>query len=185
MRANAWATSTQRPCCPFAGRYSEVVAAIGNFTPRVLKRDNNCIAVLNYVRLGHGIAVVPQIVKEMNFLNVVFRDIAADPVPQASIAFVYRDDPSPPTKQLIKHMRRHALPPHRSGACTQPRCVMIRAALHVDRHPDEVVAQGRPIAQGAMGTQKRPSKDEARAPRSPPLEARPSAEHLGVMDVSP
>jgi hypothetical protein len=72
----------------------------------------------------------------MNFPNVVFRDIAADPVPQASIAFVYRDDPSPAMKRLIKHMRRHALPPHGPGARTQPRCIMIPAALHVDRHPE-------------------------------------------------
>jgi DNA-binding transcriptional LysR family regulator len=135
LRGETFVDRTPEPTVGFSG-YSEVVAAIGNFTPRVLKRDNNCIAVLNYVRLGHGIAVVPQIVKEMNFLNVVFRDIAADPVPQASIAFVYRDDPSPSTKQLIKYMRRHALPPHGPGARTQPRCVMIPAALHVDRHPE-------------------------------------------------
>ncbi len=95
--------------------YAEAVGAIGNFTPRVSKRDSDIGTVLIYVALGHGIAVVPQLMKKMNFANVVFRGIAADPVPQTSIAFVYRDDVSPAAKRLIEHMQRHALPQHGPG----------------------------------------------------------------------
>jgi DNA-binding transcriptional LysR family regulator len=93
--------------------YTGVVAAIGNFTPRVSRRDNDFITLLTFVRLGYGIAVVPQLMTRMNFPNVIFRDIAADPIPQASISFVYRDYPSPSAKRLIKHMRRYARSQHR------------------------------------------------------------------------
>jgi DNA-binding transcriptional LysR family regulator len=94
---------------------TKVVAAIGNFKPRVSTRGN-CSAILTYVGLGYGIAVVPQHKKTTNVPNVVFRDIAGNPIPEFSIAFVYRHDPSSPSaKRLIQHMRRHALPPHRPG----------------------------------------------------------------------
>lgn len=95
--------------------YAEAVAAIGDFTPQVSKRDSDIGTVLIYVALGHGIAVVPQLMRKMNFANVVFRGIAADPVPQTSIAFVYRHDASPPAKRLIEHMQHHALPQHGPG----------------------------------------------------------------------
>lgn len=98
---------------------TEIVAKIGNFTPRVVRRDDSLITVLTYVANGYGIAIVPQLIKTINISNLVFRDIAASPVPHTSIAFVYRDDPSPSVKLLIKHMRRHMLgasgvgaPPH-------------------------------------------------------------------------
>jgi DNA-binding transcriptional LysR family regulator len=91
---------------------TDVVAAIGNFTPQVSTRGT-CSALLNYVGLRYGIAVVPQHRKTANVPNVVFREIAGKPIPEFSIAFVYRNDPSPSAKRLIKHMQRHALPPHR------------------------------------------------------------------------
>jgi DNA-binding transcriptional LysR family regulator len=96
--------------------YTEAIAGIGNFVPRVVKRDGDFIAVLAYVALGYGIAVVPALMKGMNVANVVFRDIAADPVPQTSIAFVYGTDPSPSANLLIRHMQRHALRNHGKGA---------------------------------------------------------------------
>jgi DNA-binding transcriptional LysR family regulator len=131
--------------------YTEAIARIGNFIPRVVKRDDEFMTVLAYVALGYGIAVVPQIVKTMNVANVVFRNIAADPVPQTSIAFVYGSSPSPSASLLIQHMRRHALrnhgrdaaPPHNHDR------IMIPSALNLDPHP-EVRA-------------KRASKDEAEA----------------------
>ncbi|MBO0715863.1 MAG: LysR family transcriptional regulator [Rhizobiales bacterium] len=88
---------------------TEIIAKIGNFTPRVVRRDDSLITVLTYVANGYGIAIVPQLMRTINISNVVFRDIAASPVPNTSIAFVYRDDPSPSVKLLIKHMQRHAL----------------------------------------------------------------------------
>jgi DNA-binding transcriptional LysR family regulator len=94
----------------------ETVARIGNFVPRVVKRDDDFIAVLAYVALGYGIAVVPELMKGINVpKDVVFRNIAADPVPYTSIAFVHGSDPSPSAKLLIRHMQRHVLRIHGRG----------------------------------------------------------------------
>jgi DNA-binding transcriptional LysR family regulator len=90
--------------------YTAAVAGIGNFTPRVVRREDDFIAVLSYVARGHGVAVVPELLtKTTTFSNVVFRSIEADPAPQMSIAFIYSSDPSPSANLLIQHMRRHAL----------------------------------------------------------------------------
>jgi DNA-binding transcriptional LysR family regulator len=136
--------------------HTEAIAGIGNFIPRMVKRDDDLIAVLAYVGRGHGIAVVPELIKKtMNVSNVVFRNIAADPVPQASIAFVYGRDPSPSAKLLIQHMRRHALrnngstaaPPNRIASSYQRGLTMTHF-----RHPDAAA--------------KRPSKDAAHDARA-------------------
>ncbi len=103
----------------FSG-HIETIARIGNFIPRVAKREDDFIAVLAYVALGYGIAVMPEAVKTMNFSDVVFRDIAAEPVPQTSTAFVYGSDPSPSTKLLIRHMQRHVLRNGGKGAAPSP-----------------------------------------------------------------
>jgi DNA-binding transcriptional LysR family regulator len=95
--------------------YTEALASVGNFTPRVSKRDSDFSTLLTYVGLGYGIAVIPQIMKKMSFPNVIFQDIAADLAPQISIGFVYHDRPSPSGKLLIKSMQRLALPQHRSS----------------------------------------------------------------------
>jgi DNA-binding transcriptional LysR family regulator len=96
--------------------YAEAVAKIGKFTPQVVKRDDDFMALLKYVALGYGITVVPQLIRGLNVPNVVFRDIASNPGPKTSMAFVYRDDSSPSAKRLIKHMLSHRLPPHGTGA---------------------------------------------------------------------
>jgi DNA-binding transcriptional LysR family regulator len=101
--------------------HTEAIARLGNFIPRVAKRADDFIAVLAYVALGYGIAVVPEMVKTMNFPNVVFRNIAADPVPQTSIAFIYGNDPSPSAKLLIRHMQRYALSNHGKSAAAPNR----------------------------------------------------------------
>jgi DNA-binding transcriptional LysR family regulator len=98
--------------------YTEAIAGIGNFIPRVVKRDDDFIAVLAYVALGCGIAVVPELMKTTSVSNVVFRNIATDPLPQTSIAFVYGSDPSPSANLLIRHMQRFALP--NRGRATAP-----------------------------------------------------------------
>jgi DNA-binding transcriptional LysR family regulator len=98
--------------------YTEAIARIGNFVPRLVKRQLDSVAVLGYVALRHGIAVVPELMKTTNFPKVVFRNIAADPVPQVSFAFVYGSDPSPSAKLLIRHMRRHALRNGGKGAAS-------------------------------------------------------------------
>jgi DNA-binding transcriptional LysR family regulator len=150
LAGEAFVSTTTELDLAFSG-HIETIARIGRFVPRVVKREDDFIAVLTYVGLGRGITVVPENVKKVNLSNVVFRDIAADPVPQTSIAFVYDSNPSPSAKLLIQHMRRHALRNHGKGA-TPPRNhgrTMIPSALNLDPHP-KVRA-------------KRASKDEAEA----------------------
>jgi DNA-binding transcriptional LysR family regulator len=96
--------------------HAEVVARTGNFTPRVVRRDDNFITVLTYVASGYGIAIVPQLITTINLPNVVFRPIATNPVPHTSTAFVYRNDASPAVKLLIEHIQRHALRTPDGGA---------------------------------------------------------------------
>jgi hypothetical protein len=59
--------------------------------------------------------------KSINFPNVVYREIAADQVPQISIAFVYGSNPSPSANLLIRHMQRHALRDHGKGGAPSHR----------------------------------------------------------------
>ena len=103
--------------------YTEAIAGIGNFVPRVVKRDEDFITVLAYVALGRGITVVPELMQTMNVPNVVFRSIEADPMPETSIAFVYGSDPSPSAKLLIRHMQRFALPHRGAGTVARIRVV--------------------------------------------------------------
>jgi len=121
----------------FSG-HTETIARIGNFIPRMVRRESEFLTVLGNVALGHGIAVVPELMKTMNFSKVVFRDIATDPVPQTSIAFVYGSDPSPSAKLLIRHMQRHALRNHGKGAAPPHNHdrIMIPSALNLDPHPE-------------------------------------------------
>jgi DNA-binding transcriptional LysR family regulator len=118
--------------------YIEAIARIGNFVPRLVKRQLDSVAVLGYVALRHGIAVVPELMKTTNFPNVVFRNIAADPVPQVSFAFVYGSDPSPSAKLLIRHMRRHAARNGGKGAAPRHNQdpVITPSALNVDPRPN-------------------------------------------------
>jgi len=101
--------------------FTEAIARIDKFVPRVVKRQQDFSAVLAYVAAGYGIAVVPELLmKTMNVPNVVFRNIAAHPMPRTSIAFVYSTAASPPAKLLIRHMQRYALRNSGSGAFRAP-----------------------------------------------------------------
>jgi DNA-binding transcriptional LysR family regulator len=99
--------------------YTEAIARIGNFVPHVVKRDNDFIAVLAYVALGRGVAVVPELLGTTTVANVVFRKIAAHPAPETSVAFIYGSSPSPSGKLLIRYMQRHALR-HHGGSTALP-----------------------------------------------------------------
>ncbi len=158
----------------FAG-YTETIARIGRFIPRVVRRDNDFISVLGYVARGYGIAVVPELMKTITNPNVVFRNIAADPAPRTSIAFVYASDPSPSLKLLIQHMQRHALRNGGKGAAPpyhQDR-IIIPSALNLDPHP-EVRAKGAPRRMQAAALGPRPSRLGAsrRAPQGEEMSQR-------------
>lgn len=107
LAGEAFVGTTVEPDIGFFG-YTDVIARIGNFRPRVIKRHEDLETALVHVSLGHGIAVVPETVKTMTFFDVAFRNIAADPVPQTSVAFVYGRNPSPSIKLLIRHMKQYA-----------------------------------------------------------------------------
>ncbi len=159
LAREAFVSTTTELDLAFSG-HIETIARIGNFVPRVVRREDDFIAVLAYVALGRGITVVPENVKAVNLPNVVFRDIAADPMPQTSISFIYGSDPSPSTKLLIRHMQRHALRNHGKGASPPHNHdrIVIPSVLNLDPHP-EVRA-------------KRASKDAGRGAGASPFEAR-------------
>jgi DNA-binding transcriptional LysR family regulator len=109
--------------------FTEAIARIDKFVPRVVKRQHDFSAVLAYVAAGYGIAVVPELLmKTMNVPNVVFRNIAAHPMPRTSIGFVYGTAASPSARLLIRHMQRHALRnPGRARQSAVSRLVLSRA----------------------------------------------------------
>jgi DNA-binding transcriptional LysR family regulator len=77
---------------------------------RVVKRDDDLMTALTYVSMGYGIGVIAQTMTRINIPNVVYREIATSSVLKSAMAFVYRrNDSSPQTDLLIKHMRSHAL----------------------------------------------------------------------------
>lgn len=119
LRHEAFVSTTPEIDLGFFG-HTDAIADLGHFIPRVVKRVDGSTTVLAYVARGYGIAVVSELMKSTNIANVVFRDIAADPVPQMSVAFVYGSDPSPSAKLLIRHMQRHALRNHDSGPAPPP-----------------------------------------------------------------
>ena len=90
--------------------HSEAVPGVGYAAPRVIKRDDDFMTILTYVSMGCGIGVIAQTATRVDIPNVVYRELATNAVPKSAIAFVYRrNDCSPSTDLLIKHMRRHAL----------------------------------------------------------------------------
>jgi DNA-binding transcriptional LysR family regulator len=115
LAREAFISIAPEPDLGFFG-YTEAVARIGNFVPRVVRRDKDSIAVLAYVALGYGVAVVPELLGTTTVADVVFRKIAAQQMPQTSIAFIYGSSPTPSGKLLIRHMQRHALRHHGGGA---------------------------------------------------------------------
>jgi DNA-binding transcriptional LysR family regulator len=99
--------------------FTEAIGRLGNFTPHVIKRDKDFTAVLAYVALGRGIAVVPELLGTTTVANVVFRKIAAHPAPETAVAFIHGSSPSPSVKLLIRYMQRHALR-HRGAGTALP-----------------------------------------------------------------
>jgi DNA-binding transcriptional LysR family regulator len=117
--------------------FTEAIARIGKFTPRVVKREDDFTTVLGYVTAGYGIAVVPEL-KRIDVPNAVFRELAVDPALQISMAFVYGRNPSPSAKLLIQYMQRHALRNGGKGAAPPDNRdrIITPGALNLDPHPE-------------------------------------------------
>jgi DNA-binding transcriptional LysR family regulator len=157
LAREAFVSTTTELDLGFSG-HTQTIARIGKFTPRVVRREDDFVAVLTHVGLGDGIAVVPEAVKSIRLANVVFRDIAAD-MPQTSIAFIYGRNPSPSANLLIHHMRRHALRNGGKGAAPlhKNNRIILPSAPNIDRHPDidphpEVLARRASLEGCSRGT---------------------------------
>jgi DNA-binding transcriptional LysR family regulator len=91
-------------------RHVESIAALGGFTPKVLKRAEDLTTVLTYVSLGYGIAAISQDMANCHVPNVTFKKIASKAVPEVKFSFMYRtNETAPATKALIEAMRAQAL----------------------------------------------------------------------------
>jgi DNA-binding transcriptional LysR family regulator len=86
-----------------AGTYE--VARRGKFTPRIISAPGSLLAVLTQVSLGTGISVIPSVVRNVVHIpNVVFRQIAGEPI-LTEVAAVFRAAESAPTvKKLIQQI---------------------------------------------------------------------------------
>jgi DNA-binding transcriptional LysR family regulator len=136
LEGESFVSFPTEPDLGFTG-YTEAIASLGNFVPRVVMCNDDFATVLACVGLGHGIAVAAELLmKTTNAPNVVFRKIAADPAPQTSVAFIYCSSPSPSGDLLIRHMRRHALRTGGDGAGAVPRHNRDRLMIPpAHRHP--------------------------------------------------
>ena len=91
-------------------RHVESIAALGGFTPKVLKRAEDLTTVLTYVSLGYGIAAISQDMANCHVPNVSFKKIASKAVPEVKFSFMYRtNETAPAAKALIEAMRAQAL----------------------------------------------------------------------------
>ncbi len=110
LRDETFVSTGPEPDVGFWG-HTEVVAGVGKFMPRVVKHDDDMITLLTYVSMGYGIGVVSKSMSRISIPNVVYRELATNPAPRSSIAYVYRRDDSSPTANLLtRYMQRHALP---------------------------------------------------------------------------
>ncbi len=97
--------------------HTDAVAKVGKFTPHISKRDDDLITILTYVSVGYGIGVVPRPISQVNIPNVVYRELATNPNPTSSVAFIYpHNTPSPSANLLMRYMRRHAQSKAANGA---------------------------------------------------------------------
>jgi DNA-binding transcriptional LysR family regulator len=90
-------------------RNIESIAALGGFTPNILKRAEDLTTVLTYVSAGYGIAAISQEMAHCHVPNVIFKKIASRAVPQVVFSFMYRSNETAPTaKVFIGTMRAYA-----------------------------------------------------------------------------
>jgi DNA-binding transcriptional LysR family regulator len=91
-------------------RHVEAIAAIGGFSPKIVKRAEDLTTVLGYVSLGYGIAAVSPSMANCHVPNVVYKKIASRSAPEVEFAFMYRtNETAPATRTLIETMRGRAL----------------------------------------------------------------------------
>ena len=91
-------------------RHADILAKLGGFTPKVVKRAQDLLTVLTYVSVGYGIAGVSREMVNCGVPNVVFKEIGASEVPELVFEFIYRThEPAPACRVFIQAMRSHML----------------------------------------------------------------------------
>ncbi len=92
------------------------VARRGKFSPDIVSAPGNLLAVLTQVSLGAGVAIVPIVLTEVVGLpNVVFKELAGEPI-ASEVAAVFRQfERAPAVKSLIDQITRMA-PVHARAA---------------------------------------------------------------------
>jgi DNA-binding transcriptional LysR family regulator len=91
-------------------RHVEILARLGGFTPRIIKRAQDLVTVLTYVAAGFGIAGVSREMTRCGVPNVVFKDIASQDAPDLVFDCIYRaSETAPACRLFIDAMRSHAL----------------------------------------------------------------------------
>jgi DNA-binding transcriptional LysR family regulator len=81
----------------------------GRFSPNILSAPGSLLAVLTDVSLGIGVAIVPNLLTEVVRLpNVVFREIAGEPIPSEIGAVFRKFERAPAVRSLIEQITRTA-----------------------------------------------------------------------------
>jgi len=100
-------------------RHVESLAALGGFTPKIVKRAEDLTTVLTYVSAGYGIAAISQEMAKCDVPNVIYKKIDSNAIPEVVYSFIYRThETSPASKVFIGTVRAHALknePAKRNG----------------------------------------------------------------------
>jgi DNA-binding transcriptional LysR family regulator len=89
----------------FGGQIQEI-AAEGNFTPKVVGRAPDLLTILTLVASGLGVALVPEVFREMHVSRIAYRRLAGPQRNALLAAARRRDDAAPAIKAFLRVMRR-------------------------------------------------------------------------------
>jgi DNA-binding transcriptional LysR family regulator len=89
----------------FGGQIQQI-AAEGNFAPKIIGRAPDLLTILTLVASGLGVALVPEIFREMYIGRIAYRPLAGPQRNALLAAARRRDDPAPAIKAFLRVMRR-------------------------------------------------------------------------------
>jgi DNA-binding transcriptional LysR family regulator len=79
----------------------------GRFSPEIVSAPGGLVAVLTDVSLGVGVAIVPNVLrKAVEVPNVVYKEIAGEPIPSEVAAVFRRFERAPAVRSLIDQISR-------------------------------------------------------------------------------
>ena len=90
---------------PEQGAGTREVARRGDFTADIVAVPGSLLAVLAQVSLGAGVSVVPSVLTSViRMPNVVFRELAGEPIPSEVAAIFRAGETSPTVQKLIRQI---------------------------------------------------------------------------------